>query len=134
MNPKQLLNEYFSRRISGKELRARLAQDNSRESRKILAILNIDESCCNVLKEFAPAPYAPQRLVEKVVAVESWIQAEEQVQERGPSRGWLSRLMPAFDVVGHSRADKTKKKSKEPPARKRTRSRKKSIPRPKKNK
>lgn len=134
MKPRQLLHEYLNRRASGEELRLRLAKDNSREARKIVEILNMEESCRNVLKEFGPPVDAPQRLVEKVVAVESWIQAEDQEQESVPSKGWFSRLMPALDVVGHSKPDKTEKRSKKLRADKKTRLRRKSSSRLKKNK
>jgi hypothetical protein len=120
VKPKHLLHDYLNGRISGEELRTWLAKDTSEEARETLQILNTDDGCRNALKEFAPAPDAPQRLAERVVAVDAWVQAEDEAKEAASSKEWFFKLVPAMDVVGHSKPESTKRKSKKPQGAKRT--------------
>jgi hypothetical protein len=118
MNPQHLLSDYLNGRISGEELRTWLAKDTSREAQETLAILNVDESSRNALLDFAPPLDAPERLAEKVGAVESWIEPADQPEEPEPAKGWLSQRAPALDVVGHGKPGKPTRKRKKVVARK----------------
>lgn len=132
MKPQQLLSDYLNGKISGEELRTWLAKDISREARQTLAILTMDGACRDALVDFAPPLDAPERLAEKIGAVESWIQSEEETEVSQPSRNWFSNMVPAFDVVGHSKPDASSKQHKQAPARKKTRSRQRRSKRSKK--
>jgi hypothetical protein len=112
MKPKHLLSDYLNGRISGERLRTWLAKDTSREARETLAILNVDDSCHRALLDFAPPTDAAERLADKVGAVESWVESADQADESGPSKSWLSRLIPALDVAGHSKPGKLQRKRK----------------------
>lgn len=131
MKPKQLLGDYLSGKISGEELRTWLSKDKCREARNALEILNMDDACRNALADFAPPSDAPERLAGKISAVESWIPPMEEAEEPQPSRRWVSRLIPAFDVAGHSKPDARPKKRRKSTARKKARSRKKPSTRSK---
>ena len=131
MKPKHLLSEYLNGKISGEELRTWLAKDTSREARDILEILNMDDACRDALVDFAPPLDASERLAERISTVESWIPPQEEAEEPQPSKSWISRLIPAFDVAGHSKPDARPKKYRKPTARKKVRSRKKSSTRKK---
>jgi hypothetical protein len=124
MKPKHLLSDYLNGRISGQELRAWLAKDTSREARKTLEILNMNDAYRDALVDFAPPLEAPEHLAEKIGAVESWIEPQKQTEESAPSRGRLSKLVPALAVVGHSKPDEPQKKRKKPATRKKARQRK----------
>ena len=134
MKPKHLLSDYLNGRISGQELRTWLAKDTSREARKTLEILNMDDACRAALVDFAPPLDAPECLAEKIGAVESWIEPQEQAEESAPSKGWLSKLVSALDVVGHGKPDEPQKKGKKTATRKKARQRKRNSPRRKKKK
>jgi hypothetical protein len=136
MNPRHLLSDYLNGRISGEELRDWLAKDNSREARETLAILNVDNSCRNALLDFAPPLEAPERLAEKVGTVESWVEPADQPEEPEPSKGWISRLVPALDVAGHSQSENPPKKRKKAASRKKAKksaTQKKTQPRKKRS-
>jgi hypothetical protein len=109
MKPKILFREYLNQRLTGEELQLRLAKDSSRDASELREILNMEESCRHVLREFAASAEARQHLVEKVVAVESWIRDKVQQQNPAPSP-LFTRILPAFDVVGHATAGKKTKK------------------------
>ena len=114
MKPKHLLSDYLIGRFSGEELRTWLAKDISREARETLAILNVDDSCHKALLDFIPPPDAPERLADKVGTVEFWVESAYQADESEPSKSWLSRLIPALDVAGHSKPGKSQRKRKKP--------------------
>jgi hypothetical protein len=134
MKLKQLLYDYYNHRISGDELRTRLAKAPAHETRKALAILNVDEVCRKALLDFAPDLRAADRLAKKIGSVEAWATQEDQkILVPDSSKPWLFRLMPALDVIGHSQLDKLPKKRKVSPSVKKKRSGKKAAAKSKRN-
>jgi hypothetical protein len=115
MKPNAFLQEYWNERLSGEDLRMQLAKDDSRQAREALEILSVEESCRGLLKAFGPSPEIVERLVEKVVAVESWVPLVVQGRKTklAPSNRSFSGAVAALDVIGHSESIKTVKKKKE---------------------
>ena len=133
------LQEYWNERLSGEDVRMQLAKDESRQAREALEILSMEESCRGLLKAFEPNAESVERLVEKVVAVESWVPLAVQGRETklAPSKRWFSTALADLDVVGHSENIKTvkkKKPKKESPVDRQSRVRRKTRPNLKKGK
>jgi hypothetical protein len=91
-----------------------LAKADSRAARDALEILSVEASCRELVKTFGPNAESVERLVEKVVAVESWIPLEVQGRKTklAPSNRWFTTPITDLDVVGHSESIKTVKKKK----------------------
>jgi hypothetical protein len=115
MKPDIFLQEYWNERLSGVDLRMLLAKDDSRQAREALEILSVEESCRGLLKGFGPTPETVDQLVEKVVAVESWVPLKVQGRRTklSPSNRLFSSAIAALDVIGHSESIKTVTKKKE---------------------
>jgi hypothetical protein len=133
MKPKELLSEYLNSRLSSADLRTRLASDNSRDAQATLKMLEVEDTCRNALSKLQPADEGAEQLVDMVLTADNWVRVPDQKQEG--MRGWFAGLVPAMDVGGRMKPEKTAKKSAKPKTgKKKTQPRKKSSPKPKKKK
>jgi hypothetical protein len=124
MRPIELLSQYLNGQRGADDAKMQLAKYRSRKAKKVLETLTMDENFRKILHNFEPPTDAEERLVEKVVAVESWIQPSGQQGSEPSTVSWVSKLTPAFDVVGREHNIKKRRGKKAAP-----RSRRKRPPR-----
>jgi hypothetical protein len=116
MKPKELFSEYLNSRLSSAELRTRLATDHSREAQTTLKMLEVEDLCRNSLSKMRPTNEAAEHLVEMVLTPDNWVRVPGQKPEG--MRGWFAGLVPAMDVGGRMKPEKTEKKTAKPKTKK----------------
>lgn len=133
MKPMDRTRDYFAGRLSADEMKKKLRTSAESSAQKLVSLVEFDEIGRNLLSGLDPPAGAAERLSQRIISADTWMQQAPQAREASRSRKWLRRLAPAFDVVGHGlpaeQESKRKKKSgkaakSRSKARKRSRSRK----------
>jgi len=105
--PKDLLLEYLASDLPVEEIRAKLASAGDRRSKKMLALLELDETCRRILSPIDCPVDAAENLAQMVSSPEPYCKTA--VASNSRALGGVSRLL-RFDVVGAQRAPKKERK------------------------
>jgi hypothetical protein len=105
--PKDLLLEYLASDLPVEEIRTKLASAGDRRSKKMLALLELDETCRQILSPIDCPVEAAENLAQMVSSPEPYCKTAVACDSRALGR--VSRLL-RFDVVGAQRAPKNAQK------------------------
>lgn len=110
--------DYFAGRLSAGEMKKKLKTGSERSAQELVSLIQFDEFGRNLLSGLAPPEGAAERLSQRIISADTWMDQATQAREASPSRKWLGKLTPAFDVAGHGLPARQKPKRKPKPKKK----------------
>lgn len=126
MKPMDRMRDYFAGHSRADEMKKRLKTSAESNSQELVSLVEFDERARSLLSSLDPALGAADRLSQRVVSADTWM---EQARAAKPWAKWFGSLTPAFDVVGHGAAAPEKanrKKKVKKPRKSRSKSHKRS--------
>ena len=101
VKPMDRMRDYFAGRLSADEMKKKLKTLAESNAQELASLVEFDERARNLLSSLDPPSGAADRLTQRIVFADTWMEQAEQARAGKPSSKWFGSLTPAFDVIGH---------------------------------